>query len=90
MVNMIKEIFIKEMAKRGNMKKAEAERYYNLFLETFKHGIKEYGCVKFMGIGNFHVKEYKEKPARNLHTGETVIVPKHKKVNFNMSEIFWR
>lgn len=41
-------------------------------------------------LNMFLVKEYKEKPARNLHTGETVIVPKHKKVKFNMSEIFWR
>ena len=87
---MTKELFTKEMAKRGNIKKCEAERYYDLFLETFKHGIKEYGRVKIKGIGTFHVREYKEKPARNLHTGETVTVPKRKKVKFSMSDIFWR
>lgn len=90
MVNMTKEIFIREMATRGNIKKIESEKYYDLFLETFKHGIKEYGCIKFMGIGSFRMKEYKEKIARNIHTGEKVIVPKRKKVKFTMSETFWK
>ena len=87
---MTKEQFINEMATRGNVNNVVAEKYCNLFLDTFKYSIKEYGCLKFKGIGKFCVKEYKEKFARNLHTGEKVIVPKRKKVKFTMSEIFWK
>ena len=38
--------FIKEMAQRGNMKVTEADRLCNLFLDTLKYFIKEYGGVK--------------------------------------------
>ena len=52
--------FIKEMAQRGNLKQVEAERLFDLFLNTLKYSIKEYGGVKFRGFGNFVVKEYNE------------------------------
>lgn len=87
---MAKELFVEEMAKRGNIKLCEAERYYDLFLETFTHIIKTHGRMLFRGIGTFYLKEHKEKTARNLHTGEAVTVPKRKKLKFKMSEKFFR
>ena len=87
---MTKELFIKTMAERNNLKQCEAEKCVNLFLDTLKYAIKEYGSVKFMGFGKFFVKEYKERMGRNMRTGEPVKVPKQKKVKFTMSEIFWR
>ena len=80
--------FIKEISQRGNMKVIEADKLCNLFLDTLKYSIKEYGGVKFSGLGKFFVKEHKEKMARNPRTGEPVKVEKHNTVKFTVSEIF--
>ena len=85
---MVKEQFIKLMAKRGNLKRYEAEKYVNLFLDTLKYAIKEYGGVKFVGFGKFFIKEHKEKMARNLKTGEPGKVEKHNTVKFTVSDVF--
>ena len=80
--------FIKEMAQRGDMKIIEAERLFNLFLDTLKHCIKEYGGVKFRGFGNFVVKEYSERMGRNPKNGNAAIIPKHKTVKFHVGDVF--
>lgn len=85
---MTKDQFIKEMAQRGNMKEMEADRVFNLFLDTLKYAIKEHGVVRFKGFGKFFVKEHKEKMARNPRTGEPVKVEKHNTVKFTVSDVF--
>lgn len=80
--------FIKEMAQRGNLKQVEAERLYNLFLETLKYSIKEYGGVKFRGFGNFVVKEHKERMGRNPKNGNPAVIPNYKTVKFHVGEVF--
>lgn len=80
--------FIKEMAQRGNMNKQEAERLCNLFLDTLKYSIKEYGGVKFSGLGKFFVKECKERMGRNPKNGNAAIIPKHKTVKFHVGDVF--
>lgn len=85
---MTKEQFVKEMAQRGNMKVIEADKLCNLFLDTLKYSIREYGGVKFSGLGKFFVKEHKERIGRNMSTGEPMTIPKHNTVKFTVSEIF--
>lgn len=85
---IIRNQFIKEMAKRGNLKQVDAERLYNLFLDTLKHCIKEYGGVKFRGFGNFVVKEHKERMGRNPKNGNPAVIPKYKTVKFHVGEVF--
>ena len=80
--------FIKEMAQRGNMKIVEAERLYNLFLDTLKYFIKEYGGVKFRGFGNFVVKEYNERMGRNPKNGNPAVIPNYKTVKFHVGDVF--
>lgn len=85
---MTKEQFIKEMAQRGNIKVIEADRLFNLFIDTLKYVIKKYGVVKFKGFGKFFVKEHKERIGRNMSTGEPMTIPKHNTVKFTVSELF--
>ena len=80
--------FIKEMAQRGNLNKQEAERLCNLFLDTLKYSIKEYGGVKFNCFGRFFVKECKERMGRNPKNGNPAIIPKHKTVKFYVGDVF--
>ena len=85
---MTKKQFIKEMAHRGNIRICEADKLFNLFIDTLKEVIKEEGVVKLKGFGKFFVKEYKEKMMKNPKTDEPVKVPQHKKVRFAVSEVF--
>lgn len=85
---MTKEQFVKEMAKRGNIKETEADKVFNLFLDTLKYAIKEYGGVKIKGFGKFFVKEHKERIGRNMSTGEPITIPKHNTVKFTVSDVF--
>lgn len=80
--------FIKEMAKRGNLTGVESEKIFDLFLDTLKYSIKEYGGVKFNCFGRFFVKECKGKVGRNPKTNEPVIVPEYNTVKFNVSDVF--
>lgn len=85
---MTKEQFIKEMAQRGDMQIMEADRLFNLFIDTLKYAIKKYGVVKFKGFGKFFVKEHKERIGRNMSTGEPMTIPKHNRVKFTVSDVF--
>lgn len=85
---MTKDQFIKEMAQRGNMKVIEADRVFNLFIDTLKYSIKKYGVVKIKGFGKFFVKEHKERIGRNMSTGEPMTIPKHNTVKFTVSDVF--
>ena len=80
--------FIKEMAQRGNLKQVEAERLFDLFLNTLKYSIKEYGGVKFNCFGRFFVKECNERMGRNPKNGNPAIIPKHKTVKFYVGDVF--
>ena len=85
---IIRNQFIKEMAQRGNLNKQEAERLFDLFLDTLKHCIKEYGGVKFNCFGRFFVKECNERMGRNPKNGNPAIIPKHKTVKFHVGDVF--
>ena len=78
--------FVRRMAEKSGIKKVEAERAAELFIGTLIDCLRENGCVKFSRFGKFEVKTMKEKEARNPNTGESCIVPEHKKVKFCSSE----
>ena len=83
---MTKEQFIDRMAKKGGIKKIEAYRYVNLFIDTLLECLKDEGMVKFTGFGKFEVKDTKERVGRNPMNGNICIIPKHKAVKFKAGE----
>lgn len=83
---MTKEQFIDRMAKKGGIKKIEAYKYMNLFIDTLLECLKEEGKVKFQGFGKFEVRTAKERVGRNPKNGNTCIIPKHKAVKFIAGE----
>lgn len=85
---MTKEQFANRMAKNGGIKKIEADRYVNLFINTLLECLKEEGKVKFQGFGKFEVKDTKERVGRNPKNGNTCIIPKHKAVKFKAGKRF--
>ena len=85
---MTKEQFIDRMAKKGGIKKIEAYRYVNLFIDTLLECLKDDGMVKFTGFGKFEVKDTKERVGRNPKNGNTCLILKHKAVKFRAGKYF--
>lgn len=83
---MTKEQFANRMAEKGGIKKIEAYRYMNLFIDTLLECLKDEGMVKFTGFGKFEVKDTKERVGRNSQNGKEYIIPKHKAVKFRAGE----
>ena len=78
--------FVNRMAEIGGITKVEANRGVDAFIETLIDCLNDGCVVKFVGFGKFELKTMKEKPARNPKTGESCIVPEHKKVKFYAGE----
>lgn len=83
---MTKEQFAKRMAEKGGIKKIEAYRYMNLFIDTLLECLKDEGMVKFTGFGKFEVKDTKERVGRNPQNGKEYTISKHKAVKFRAGE----
>ena len=86
MTTVNKKEFAYKIAEKGDFYKKDAVRMTELFWETLLDYLAEGKKVNFYGIGHFELKTVKERMARNLKTGETCIVPEHKKVKFYSSE----
>ena len=69
----------------GQDKKTVAD-VCNAFLFEIKEMLISGGTVEIVGFGNFKVVERKEKVGRNPRTGEEIIIPAHKTVNFTPSK----
>lgn len=85
-----KKEFVNRMAEKGNLKKGEANRELELFVETLLDCLKEEGVVKFSGFGKFELKKVRERRGRNPKTGESCTIPEHRKVKFYVSESLTR
>lgn len=44
--------------------------------------------VRFRGVGRFYLSDRSERPARNIHTGENIIIKEHKALKFSPSRAY--
>lgn len=82
-----KKEFAYKIAEKGGFYKKDAMKMTELFWETLMDYLEEGKKVNFYSIGHFELKDIKGRKARNPKTGETCIVPDHKKVRFYPSEL---
>ena len=63
---------------------------FHALLPTFTFFVTYLGgdAVTIRGFGTFQTKQRKAKPARNINTGETILVPARKVVVFKPSKDF--
>ena len=87
MASVNKKEFADRMAERGGIYKKDAFLAVELFWETLMDYMAEGETVNFQGLGNFKMRTVKERPARNPRTGEKCIMPEHRKVRFQPSEL---
>lgn len=85
-MSVTKKEFAEKLAVKGNLKKVEAYRMMDLFIETLIDCFKEDTIVKFQEFGRFELKTIKEYIGRNPKTNQESTIPEHKKVKFYASK----
>lgn len=81
-----KKEFADRMAAKGGIKKKDAMKGLDLFIETLMDCMSEGEKVKLLKFGSFQMKTAKERVGRNPQTGQECIIPKHEKIKFVASE----
>jgi DNA-binding protein HU-beta len=67
---MTKAEFVAKVAEKTDLKKVDAEKAVNAFLETVSETLKLGEKISFTGFGSFEVTDRAAREARNPQTGE--------------------
>lgn len=81
-----KKEFADRMAEKGGIKKKDAMKGLELFIETLMDCMNANERVMLKGFGRFEMRTAKERIGRNPQTGQECIIPKHEKIKFVASE----
>ena len=80
---MTKKDFTKVLFEKGVFSsKAEAERIFEVILNTIEETLKAGDELNIIGWGKFEVVEKAERVGRNPKTGEEIVIPAKKTVKF--------
>mgnify|MGYP000985123306 CR=1 FL=1 len=85
---MTKQELIGEVCKRSEINDIDFGHGFNNLIEVIKKTIAKGEAIHIRGFGTLKPVERKAKPARNILTGETVIVPARKEPVFKASKEF--
>jgi DNA-binding protein HU-beta len=80
--NMTKAEFVAKVAEKAVLKKSDAEKAVNAFLETVTETLKAGDKVVFTGFGSFEVTERAAREGRNPSTGEKMQISATKTPKF--------
>jgi DNA-binding protein HU-beta len=80
---MTKAELVAKIAEEAKVKKSEAERCLNAFVNALAEALEKGERVALPGLGVFNVRERKERKGRNPRTGEPMIIPARKVVTFS-------
>ena len=80
-----KEILIK-MSKDAGITYLQADKAFKTMVETIKKSLKTGKRVTLSGFGSFEVKNSKARKGRNPQTGETILIPKKKRIKLTPSQ----
>ena len=91
-MSVSKSDLIKELQKNyPNLLKKDLLKFFELFIDEIKIALKNNERVELRGWGIFFQKVQKSRNSRNPKTGEKIITPQKKNINFKMSkELFKR
>jgi len=79
---MTKAEFVAKVAEKTDLKKADAEKAVNAFLETVSETLKAGDKISFTGFGSFEVIDRAAREARNPQTGEKMQIKATKAPKF--------
>ncbi|NPA79825.1 MAG: HU family DNA-binding protein [Thermotogae bacterium] len=84
---MTKEELVAYVAKKAGLKKADAYRAVNAFIDAVKDALAKGRGVRLVGFGSFSVRKRAARRSRNPRTGEPIIIPATKVPVFKPSSL---
>lgn len=69
---------VEKIAEKSELSKKDATAALEAFLEVVTEALKNGDKVQLTGFGSFESRTRKERKAKNLQTGATIIVPEGK------------
>lgn len=85
---MTKADLVTEIAKRTGLEKTLTQVVVDELMSVIKEHMTAGENIYLRGFGTFEIIERKEKTARNITKGETIIVPAHKIPKFKPAKEF--
>ena len=85
---MTKADIVNEISRSTGIEKAAVLTTIEKFMEIVKDSMAHGENVYLRGFGSFNVKIRKEKTARNISKGTTIIIPEHKVPTFKPAKTF--
>ncbi len=83
---MNKSELVAYIAEQADLKKTEASRALEAFLDGVSVTLKKGGKVQIIGFGTFDVKQRKETKGRNPQTGAEITIPASMQVKFKVGK----
>lgn len=98
-IRMVKEDEMKEIiynqtdiehiiAERLDIPKKQVKLIIDELWDVVQGEVEDGVVVRFQGVGRFYLSERGERPARNMHTGEDIIIGEHKALRFSPSRTY--
>jgi len=83
---MTKAEFVAKVAEKTELKKVEAEKAVNAFLETISEVLKAGDKISFTGFGSFELTERAAREGRNPQTGEKMQIKASRAPRFKVGK----
>lgn len=84
---MNKKELIKAVVETTGLPKKDVTTTVDSVFEQITSALSKGQEVKISGFGTFKVKERAERKARNIHTGEEIVVPPSKTASFKPAKV---
>lgn len=85
---MTKQELVNTVAEQTGLPSHQVKEVIEHSLDAIRDEVIGGEAVTIRGFGTFQTKQRKAKPARNIGTGEKILVPAHKVVSFKPSKDF--
>lgn len=76
------------IADKLNIPKKDVKQVLDELWSVVQDEVENGTVVRFQGVGRFYLSDRGERPARNMQTGEDIIIGKHKALRFSPSRTY--
>ncbi|MFN0175115.1 MAG: HU family DNA-binding protein [Saprospiraceae bacterium] len=82
---MIKQV-VDALRDQHEMTEDKAREVFETVLEAIEDGLFDDGEIRLRSFGRFHIVDRAERKGRNFKTGETIIIPPYREIEFEAYE----
>ena len=87
---MTKKLLIDAVSMAMDCSRAEAQRFIDVYHATMIEQLTSQGKFTIQGVGSLQVKPRQQRTGRNPRTGETLLIPARRVVNFKATAALLR